>query len=158
MDILYILLFVVVIFLQAVIVLKNRHFKSPVILMREGKLSAENMKSCRISSDDIAAAARRAGYFSLGDIDTAILEKNGEISLLPTPQKRRLNPKDFNFAPLREGISLTVFENGRLNSDNLKKIGFTEQKLNDFLTERGYRLNDARLIIISESGRVCVFD
>ena len=157
MDLLYLLLLIVVIVLQIVLLFGKRRIKSPVILMREGRLSDENMKSCSVTADDIMAAARKAGYFSLGDIDTAVLETDGEISLLPTPQKRRLTPKDFNFAPLREGISAIVCENGEVNHENLKKIGFTEQKLTAFLTERGYTLSDARLIVVSESGRVCVF-
>ena len=157
MDLLYAVLLIIVIALQIVILFRNRTFKSAYILMSEGKFNFKNMKKCGVSPADIVSAARLGGYFSLGDIDTAIMEKNGKISLLPTPQKRPLTPRDFNFSPLREGVGYIAFENGRFDFDNLKRAGMTQQKLGDFLTRQGYNLGEISLIIVSESGRISVF-
>ena len=157
MDVLYILLFALVILLQIVIILGSLGRKKPVILMREGVFATENMKKRRVSAADIMAAARKKGYFNIADIDTAVLESDGSISILPAAQKRRLEPKDFNFSPVREGMGYPVYQNGVFLFDNLKSVGFTEQKLAEFLRERGYELRDTELIVINENGRVSVF-
>ena len=157
MDILYAVLLIFVILLQMVILMKDSGFNKPFVLMSEGRLNGKNMKKCRVTTSDLIAAARLGGYFNLADIDTAIMEKNGKISLLPAAQKRRLEPKDFNFSPVRDGVGYPVYQNGRLCEDYLRAVGFTEQSLSSFLDERGYTLSAVELIIVNENGRVCVF-
>ena len=101
--------------------------------------------------------AREAGYYNLGDIDTAILETSGKISFLPMPMKRQLNPKDFNFAPIREGICKTVIENGKINERNLNKSGITKQALFELLEQRGESPENILLATVNEAGRVDFF-
>ena len=157
MDLLYVLLFAVVIVLQIVIIMGAARKQKPVILMREGVFAAENMQKRHISAADIMAAARKCGYFNIADVDTAVLESDGSISILPAAQKRRLEPKDFNFSPVREGMGYPVYQNGVFLGDNLRAVGFSEQKLRDFMNARGYDLQTTALIVINENGRVSVF-
>ena len=110
-----------------------------------------------ISFDLLMSRARKAGYFNLGDIDTAILETDGEISFLPTAMKRNLNPKDFNFAPAREGICKTVIENGAINEKNLKASGITKDELEKLLGEKGKNEKNILLATVNEAGRVVFF-
>ena len=157
MDLLYLLLLIVVIALQLVIIMGGKRFDCPRVLMHEGVFNTKNIRRCRVTVQDIIEAARLKGYFNLADIDTAVMEKNGQISFLPTAQKRPLSPKDFNFSPVSEGLSYVVYQNSKLDLKRLEKLGFTEEKLRDFLQSRGYSESDISLIIISESGRVSVF-
>ncbi|MBR3149184.1 MAG: DUF421 domain-containing protein [Eubacterium sp.] len=157
MEFLYAALLVFVIILQIVILLNGRGRKSEVFLMHEGRFLTENMKKHRVSYSDLAAAARGEGYFNIADIDTAVLERDGSISLLPQAKKRRLNPKDFNFAPVREGAGYIVYQNKTLSDEGLRAVGLSEGKLRDFLASRGYTLDETELIVVSESGRVTVF-
>ena len=157
MEKIYVLLSAIIIILQIVMLL-DRLPRKTALLMSEGRLLTDNMKRCGVSLGDIMSAARRQGYFNIADIDTAFLERNGEISLLPVPAKRCLNPRDFNFAPVREGMAYVVFENGRFNEENLRKVSFTRRTLTDFLIERGYETDKLQLITVSESGRVDVFE
>ena len=157
MNALYILLLIIILLLQIVIIAGRLRLTKPTVLMREGVFAPQNMKKRRVTAADIMSAARKQGYFNLGDIDTAVLEADGTISVLPAARKRRLEPKDFNFAPVREGMGYPVYQNGVFLYDNLRAVGFDEKKLLDFLTERGYELKDAQLIVVTESGRVSVF-
>ena len=157
MEYLCFLLLIVIIVLQLVIICGGCRRKKPVLLMCEGRLLLENMKKHSVTADDLMSAARKAGYFNLADIDTAVLERDGAISLLPSPSKRRLTPRDFNFNPVREGLALAVYQDGSLSRENLRAVGFTEEKLARFLAERGYSLESAKLIIVSEDGRVKVY-
>ena len=154
MDILYVLLFSTVIILQAVIIFLLCRRRKPQILMREGAFVYDNLKKSRLTEFDVMAAARRCGYFNIADVDTAVLEKDGGISILPKAIKRPLEPKDFNFAPVREGMSYVVYHGGRLDYARLASLGFTEKTLDGFLSQHGYRLENVNLVIVSESGRI----
>ncbi len=157
MDVLYVLLLCAVIVLQTVMIALMCRRRKPQILMREGAFVYDNLKKSRLTEFDIMAAARRRGYFNIADVDTAVLEKDGSISILPKAIKRPLEPRDFNFAPVREGMSYVVYQGGRLDYARLASLGFTEKTLADFLSQRGYRIADLNIIVISESGRIEVF-
>lgn len=131
---------------------------SPVVLIDKGKIDTQALSDCKKTIDDLTAAARLAGYFNLADVDYSILEANGELSFLPKPMKRSLTPKDFNFAPVRQGLCKTVVLDGRLVRENIKKSGVTEYELLALLEQRGRRVEDILFATIDESGRVDVFE
>ncbi len=134
------------------------HAKEPTVLMSEGKIQFNALQKSRVSVQDLMREARKAGWFNLADVDTAVLETDGSISFLPAARKRSLSAKDFNFAPLREGVAYMVYQNGKMMPKNLQKTGFTEQKLRAFLQEKGYAPETVKLVLINESGRVAVFE
>ena len=72
-----------------------RHFISgePIIIMQKGKIIKKNMKKAKLDIDDLIASARASGYFSLADIDCAIMETTGNISFMPTHLKDRLTQR-----------------------------------------------------------------
>jgi uncharacterized membrane protein YcaP (DUF421 family) len=56
---------------------------TPVVLLSKGQRQSESMRKMGIQDDDIMAVARDQGIRSLGEIDYAVLERNGEISIIP---------------------------------------------------------------------------
>lgn len=128
-----------------------------VVLMNNSKIDMNAMKSAKISLNELMSRARQAGYFNLGDIDIAIMETNGELSFLPMPMKRPLNPKDFNFAPVREGMSRVVIKNGRILKNNLEKSQISQSALFQLLSKRGESVSDILLATVNEAGRVDFF-
>lgn len=131
--------------------------KKAIVIMSENEIDENALKKAGLSLNELMSRAREQGYFNLGDIDTAILEASGRVSFLPLPMKRQLNPKDFNFAPLREGICKTVIENGKINERNLKKSGITRQALTELLRQRGESEENILLATVNEAGRVDFF-
>ena len=131
--------------------------KTPVVLMKEGKIYESALKGSKITYEMLMSEARSQGYFNLGDIDTAIMETSGKISFLPMPMKRNLNPKDFNFAPIREGLCKTVIENGEINEKNLRSSGITRNELKQLLEKRGETEKSILLATVNEAGRVDFF-
>ncbi|MBQ9531237.1 MAG: DUF421 domain-containing protein [Eubacterium sp.] len=136
---------------------QNYSDNKQVALIENSKINIENLKTSNINAEDLMSAARLSGYFNIGDIDTAILEKNGEISFLPKAMRRRLYPKDFNFAPLREGICRIIISQGRINYENLALSGIDETELKKLLEQRGNALDDIFLATANEAGRVDFF-
>ena len=133
---------------------RKEGIKKPLILMENTKINEENMKTAKIDVEELMSFARLSGYFNIGDIDTAVLETNGEISFLPNPSRRRLNPKDFNFSPIREGLSRIVIYKGRIVEDNLVLSGIKKEELEKLIDRRGSKLGEIFLATANEAGRI----
>lgn len=130
----------------------------PCVLISEGKINGSALKEVKLSLEELMAEARLSGYFNLGDVDYAILEANGGISFLAKPKHRRLNPADFNFSPVREGLCTTVVLDGELKLDNIEKSGVSSKQIVDIIESRGRKVENLLLATINEAGRIDVFE
>ena len=72
---------------------------TPTILMSDGKLCRENMKKAKLDLSEFMVMCRQQGYFDLSDIQTAVFEFNGRLSILPVSKKRPANPEDLGLSP-----------------------------------------------------------
>ena len=96
---------------------------TPTIIMNNGKLYRENMKKAKLELSEFMVLCRQEGYFNINDIETAIFEYNGKITILPKSQKRPLTPEDMYINPERAEIYTEVIMDGRILHENLKRIG-----------------------------------
>lgn len=112
---------------------------TPTIVMNDGKLYRENMKKAKLELSEFLLLCRQEGYFNLDDIQTAVFEYNGKLSILPKSTKRPLNPEDVKLSPQKEHIGTEVIMDGRIMGDNLKRKGLNETWLQKELKEQGYK-------------------
>lgn len=140
--------------------IKARKFISgqPIILIENGKIIKNNLKKARIELNDLLTSARGNGYFNLSDIDYAIMETTGKISFLPVPLKRQLNPKDFNFAPEKEGLCINVIVDGRIMENDLKNAKIDKEELERQLRNKGKRVEDILLATVDLKKQLTIFD
>ncbi len=96
---------------------------TPTIIMDKGKLYRKNMKKSKLELSEFMVLCRQEGYFNLNDIETAIFEYNGRLSILPKSKKRPLNPEDMNITPEKAEICTEVIMDGRILHENLKRLG-----------------------------------
>ncbi len=129
----------------------------PVVLIKNGQIDKNALKKAHLDINDLLASARGQGYFSLSDIDGAIMETSGKVSFLPTPQMRQLNPKDFNFSPMHTGLCTNLVLDGKIMYSNLKETGIDERKLNKILADRQVRLKDILLLTVNEAGQTEIY-
>lgn len=94
-----------------------------IILMENGKLYPKNFSKSKLDINEFLTQCRINGYFNLDEIDTAILEQNGKISILPNVSARPVNTKDLNLAVPQEKISVNVILDGSVMEDNLRRSG-----------------------------------
>lgn len=95
----------------------------PTILMYRGKIDEEALKRERFTVSELQERLRVKDVFNLGDVEYAILETNGEISIILKPNKRTTTPEDFNIEPEYEGIPYDLVVDGKIMYENLNKIG-----------------------------------
>ena len=128
----------------------------PIIIMKDGKIIKKNMKKAKLDIDDLTASARANGYFSLSDIDCAIMEITGNISFMPTPLKRQLNPKDFNFAPQKESLSYDVVLDGQFVEKEIEKSNTNKNELKKLIQNREIKLSEIALASIDENKQLTI--
>ena len=112
---------------------------SPTIIMNGGKIYRKNMKKCKMDLSEFMVMCRQEGYFNLSDIQTAIFEYNGRLTILPVSSKRPLNPEDMKLKPEPEHISTEVIMDGKILEENLKRMGLEKNWLNKRIKEQGFK-------------------
>ena len=111
---------------------------TPTILMDSGKLYRDNMKKAKLDLSEFMMLCRQLGYFNLNDIQTAVFEYNGKLSVLPVSGKRPANPADLGLTPTQEHICTEIIMDGRIMADNLKRMGLEEKWLQKQLDAQGF--------------------
>lgn len=111
----------------------------PLILFHKGKLYHQNFKKARIDISDFLTHCRSQGFFDLSQIQTAVFEFNGSISILPIDDYRPLVPSDVDLKPNQQEILVNVILDRNVNKENLKHTGNDMTWLNNELHKQGYR-------------------
>ena len=112
---------------------------TPTIVMNNGKLYRKNMKKAKLDLSEFMVMCRQEGYFNLNDIQTAVFEYNGRLTILPVSAKRPVNPTDMNLSPQPDLISAEVIMDGRILEENLKRMGLDRKWLQKQLSDQGYQ-------------------
>ena len=102
---------------------------TPTILMNENKLYRENLKKAKLDLSEFMLMCRELGYFNLEEIQTAIFEHNGKLSILPKAEKRPVTPEDLNLSAKPTRIGVEVIMDGKILSENLSRMGRNEKWL-----------------------------
>lgn len=131
---------------------------NPIILIYKGKIYKKNLRKARIELNDLLTSARMAGYFNIADIDYAIMETTGKISFMPVPLKRPLNPKDFNFAPQSEGLTVNVIMDGKIMEDDLADAKIDKNDLIRRVKQQDKEVKDVFLGVMDSNGVLTLFD
>ena len=112
---------------------------TPTIIMNNGKIYRKNLKKAKIDLSEFMVMCRQEGYFNLADIQTAIFEYNGRLTILPVSTKRPINPEDMNLSPQPEYISTEVIMDGRILDGNLKRMGLDTKWLQKQIKDQGFK-------------------
>lgn len=110
----------------------------PLILLDNGKLYRKNFRKARIDINEFLTHCRNQGYFDLSDVQTAVFEYNGAISVLPVETARPLNPSDMQLNPQQQKLIVNVILDGHISEPNLKMTGNNKVWLEKQLHAQGY--------------------
>ncbi len=112
---------------------------TPTILMDHGKLYRENLKKARLDLSEFMVMCRQQGYFDLTNIQTAVFEYNGKLTILPVSSQRPATPKDMDLAPEQELLFTELIMDGCILENNLKRMGLDRTWLDRQLKQRHIR-------------------
>lgn len=111
---------------------------TPTILIKNGEIDQKNLKKIRYSLTELLSSIRALGYPDIQDIDYAILEPNGHLSVFPKDYLRPLTLKNLHLKPEHHGLAITVIARGKIKYENLTFIEKTEDWLKYELAQKGF--------------------
>lgn len=126
----------------------------PRILVYRGKIQKDALIKERFTINELEERIRSQNISSLGDVEYAILETSGQISVIPKPNKRNTIPEDFNIMPEYEGIPYDLVIDGKIMSENLKKIGKNYFWLKKQVNKFNYNPEDALIVTYDGKGQI----
>lgn len=112
---------------------------TPSILMNNGKLYRKNLKKAKLDLSEFMLLCREQGYFDLDEIQIAVFEHNGKLSVLPKAANRPATPEDLNITAKSTHIGVEVVMDGRVMSENLLRMGRNEKWLINQLNAQGVK-------------------
>ena len=142
-GILAVLIFGVIAFSVSYITMKSMRLRRffigvPTMIIQNGKILYEPMKKMKLDINDMLEQCRINGYFDISQIEYAILEASGDLSIMPKAEYRPVNPKDMQLKVNREGLCANVIIDGKIMINNLKCMNKSVEWLMKELKIKGY--------------------
>ena len=117
--------------------IKNLVSGKPSILIEKGKLNIKELKKLRITSTDLLEQLRLANCPSLSDVEYAIMEANGQLTVIPKADQKPLTPKDMGLTVNNGLLPMVVVSDGTVYNKNLLAAGVPEELFRQKLRDSG---------------------
>ena len=141
---------------------KNKALKSilgpsPCILIEKGEIKQEHLKNVRFTINELISEIRLKGYSDLTEIDYAILESNGKLSVIPKPEYKNATIQQLNLPYVNSGIAHPIVINGELNTQSIAEAGKTSEWVLKTLSSEGFNsLGDIFLMLVDSTDKVFI--
>lgn len=112
---------------------------TPLIIIKNGKLCTENLKYMGLSLNQLEGLIRQQGYDSMLDIDIAIMEPQGNLSIFPKGENKPVRLKDLNIKPPKKEFTIPIIMDGDIIYSNIKHINRNEEWLIKELKRQGIK-------------------
>lgn len=126
----------------------------PRILIYRGKIDEKALKKERFTINELQERLRGNNVVNLGDVEYAILETNGQVTVIQKPEKRNTIPEDFNIVPEYEGIPYDLVIDGKIMNKNLKAIGKDQKWLNKQIEKFKMKPEEALVVTLDGKGQI----
>ena len=126
----------------------------PVILIDNGKIIRENLRSTRVTMDELTGHLREKDVLDIRTVQYAILETDGNLSVFPFPKHCPATAKDAGVKAKAQFLPITIIEDGSLSRENLEKAGKTEVWLRKTLQQHEAAIADTLLLTVDGNGSV----
>lgn len=120
----------------------------PSILIFRGKVDEKVLKRERFTINELEERLRDNNIFNIGDVEYAVLETSGQVTVIPKPNKRPTTPEDFNIEPKYEGIPYDLVVDGKVMYKNLEKLGKNYVWLKKQTEKFGIKPEDALIVTV----------
>ena len=124
----------------------------PSILIYRGKINEKNLKKERFTINELEERLRGNNVVNIGDVEYAILETSGQITVIQKPNKRNTIPEDFGIEPEYEGIAYDLVLDGKVMYENLKVLNKDYGWLKKQVEKFGILPEQALLVTIDGKG------
>lgn len=136
--------------------LKNFLGGKPSFIIRKGVLDQKELSRQRMCLSELIGSLRQQGISDIGNVEYAILEENGKLSVFEKADQKPPSACDLGISPAETGIAHALIIDRKIIDRNLKSAGWTRNKLEDRLKEMGKRPEDILLFSVDDFGNTNV--
>lgn len=126
--------------------MRNAFSGKTVTVIKNGEIDQKKMKSLRFTIDDLLAALRQQGVFDIDEVDTAIVETNGTLSVFKKAEKQSLSVEMTSVTPNDRGIPQVIVSDGKVIKENIGVYGITLRDVEKQLKENKTEMDDVFLM------------
>ena len=137
--------------------LKNLFSAHPTTLISNGKINRREMKSARLSLDELIAQLRQNGISDISDVRYAILEQNGKITIIQKSDTKPPSAKDMKISVSDNGMEHIIISEGTLNKHSLKLLNITKNEVDEILKTKSINSKQVYLMLMDDSKNVKIF-
>jgi len=138
----------------------GKNLKSdPIILVKHGNINEHGLKKAKMTISEILAELRVKGFSHVTDVEFAILEETGRLSVIPNSRKRPVTAADLSIATGYEGIPIPLVVDGNIQYDNIARINLSREQLIERLIKQGYSdetIRNISLAILNENNEIVI--
>ena len=125
----------------------------PVILIENGRILQDNLRSTRITLDELTGHLREKDVLDVTSVQYAILETDGNLSVFPYPEHLPASAKDAGIRLKKQHLPITLAADGCLYKHNLSVAGKSKAWIDKLLQEKGTDLKDVLLLTVDGAGK-----
>jgi uncharacterized membrane protein YcaP (DUF421 family) len=126
----------------------------PVILIENGRLVQENLRKTRISLDELSSQLRLKDVLDIKEVQYAILETNGVLSVFPYSAQTPATAEDAGISVKERYLPVTIIADGNLSRENLKRAGKEENWVRKVLQNHGAQVASTMLLTVDAGGEI----
>ena len=143
--------------LASVIILKNLRLRrifsgKSISIIKNGVIDQKAMRSVRMTVFDLVEMLRMQGIFELDDVESAILEVNGNLSVRPKPERAPVTPEQLKICVSDSGIPMTVISDGTVVTSSLNFLNLKADDLKIILKNQKLDPKDIFLMTLNSAG------
>jgi uncharacterized membrane protein YcaP (DUF421 family) len=128
----------------------------PQIIIRKGQLLRKEMRKARYNLDDLLEHLRGLGVHDLREVEYAVLEPSGELSIILKSQHRCVTPEDLGIKTEYEGLPTVLIMDGNVLKDNLKDMNLSLEWLEGQLQMQDLSAKQVLLAVINPDGELFI--
>ncbi len=123
--------------------LKNEKFRvticgSPLVVIAKGVVREDVMRAANFTLNDLSSRLRDKGVFAFADVEYAILETNGSLSVLLKPGKQPATNETLKLASSPAAPAFLLITDGKIHADTIRAAGLDEKFLNNLIASMGF--------------------
>lgn len=140
------------------IILRRFFIGTPTILIQKGKILEKNLKRSKMDVNDLLEQIRIGGYFNLDEVDYAIMEANGKVSIFPKGENKPATLKDLKLKVEKQSLCSNVIIDGKIMHGNLENMHKDENWLIKQLKVKGKKLDEILLATLDLNEKLILYE
>ncbi len=129
----------------------------PIVLYKNDNFNYKNLEDAKFSIAKLLEFCRLKGCFDINELDCAVLEPSGDVSILLKEDKQPITSSDLNNESSKQALNYEVIVDGILNEKELKKAKLNKTWLKKFLKENNLKIEDVSLLEINHNRKTTLF-